>query len=127
MTQILVYFKILNDSVSYCIYETNDGTCNINYLATQKNQQEFKSKIISEVCDQDQSIPGCSWSTFSIEQGNAFLSVEYWIYIPDLLLNDDGMMDAALSFEDYEYMTDTSFTRFQVRENGQIEAAKIVA
>ena len=47
----IIYFKQISDSISYCLFEVNDGTCQITFVATQKNQKHYKKVKIGNQCD----------------------------------------------------------------------------
>src|SRR5688572_25361831 len=43
---VVTFFKRLSDSASYCIYQVDDGVCQMTFVATQKNKKKYKSSKI---------------------------------------------------------------------------------
>ena len=61
---VVTFFKKLSDSTSYCIYEVDDGVCQITIVATQKNKKKYKSLKIGNECDEDFAFPLYSRTTY---------------------------------------------------------------
>ena len=60
----VIYFKQISDSISYCLYEVNDGTCQRTYVATQKKQKHYKKLEVGDQCDGDFSQPSYSYTGY---------------------------------------------------------------
>src|SRR5688500_9314343 len=58
----VVYFRQLNDSASYCLFELNDETCSSTFLATQVHRKNKQVRQVEEDCDGDFSQPEYSYS-----------------------------------------------------------------
>lgn len=126
MTQKLTYFKVLNDSITYCIYETDDGVCLRTNLATQKYQGEFEDKEIAYSCDQDQSMPGYRWTTFRIIPEHAILSTQYSAFIVDSLWSEESGIKDNRFFDDCPHNLDSNIYQFTVTATGEIERLAII-
>jgi hypothetical protein len=60
----VTFFKKLSDSISYCLYEVNDGVCQITFVATQKNKKKYKRYKIGNECNEDFANPIYSTTTY---------------------------------------------------------------
>jgi hypothetical protein len=60
----VTFFKKFSDSISYCIYDFNNGVCQITFVATQKNRQKYKLFEIGNECDQDFANPEYSSTSY---------------------------------------------------------------
>ncbi|SRR5260221_1643384 len=60
----VTFFKKLSDSTSYCLYEVNDGVCQIIFVATQKNKKKYKRLKIGNECDEDFANPVYSRTSY---------------------------------------------------------------
>src|SRR5215813_902785 len=50
---MIIFFRKLSDTTSYCVYEVNDGLCQITFVATQRNRRDYKRVKIANICDAD--------------------------------------------------------------------------
>ena len=67
---VIVFFRRLSDSTSYCVYEVNDGICQMTFVATQRNKKDFKRFKIGNVCDADFSIPEYTYTIYKHDSLN---------------------------------------------------------
>lgn len=67
---VIVYFRRLSDSTSYCVYEVNDGICQMTFVATQRNKKDFKRFKIGNVCDADFSVPEFTYTIYKHDSLN---------------------------------------------------------
>ncbi|HET9826129.1 MAG TPA: hypothetical protein VFP87_12400 [Chitinophagaceae bacterium] len=67
---VVIFFKRLSDSTSYCVYEVNDGPCQMTFVATQRNQKDFKRFKIGNVCDADFSVPQYTYTIYKHDSLN---------------------------------------------------------
>ena len=75
----IIYFKQISDSISYCLYDVNDGTCQITFVATQKNQKHYKKFKVGNQCDGDFSQPSYSYTDF--EHDSVTRSIKMTTYV----------------------------------------------
>ena len=120
-TQKVKYFKQLNDSLSICIIETEDGICLKYFLSTIIDGNEFQKVEISTSCDHEQSNPVYSWSSYLLLNDTVINSTEYVEYIPKKFLNKEGMIETGKSFNDYETYKDSSMFQYKILMNGIIK------
>lgn len=67
---MVIFFRKLSDTTSYCVYEVNDGVCQITFVATQRNRKDFKRAKIGNICDADFSIPTYSYTIYKHDSLN---------------------------------------------------------
>jgi hypothetical protein len=67
---VVVYFKKLTDTTSYCVYEVNDGVCQMTFVATQRNRKDFKRIKIGNICDADFSLPTYMYTIYKHDSLN---------------------------------------------------------
>jgi hypothetical protein len=48
LSKEVLFFRQLNENVSYCLYVENTGTGSTTYIATQRNQQHLKDTVIGD-------------------------------------------------------------------------------
>lgn len=120
MMQEIISFKRLNDSVTYCIYETNDGLCGLTFLATQVAYKEKQKVEIAGACDHDQSIPYYTWNEYKMINDTTFRSIEYTDFIPEKYLDKNGEIEEGKYYEDYELERETSFIMIYITSAGII-------
>ena len=74
----IVYFKQLNDSTTYCLFQMNDELCSSTFLATQVNRKNKQVRQVEEDCDGDFSQPEYSYSDYKYDTlSNTFITTEY--------------------------------------------------
>ena len=74
----IVYFKQLNDSTTYCLFQMNDELCSSTFLATQVNRKNKQVRQVEEDCDGDFSQPEYSYSDYKYDTlSNTFVTTEY--------------------------------------------------
>jgi hypothetical protein len=61
---VVTFFKKISDSVSYCLFQVEDGVCQITFIATQKNKKKYKRFKIGSQCDEDFANPIYSTTTY---------------------------------------------------------------
>jgi hypothetical protein len=75
---VIIFFKKLSDTTSYCVYEVNDGVCQLTFLATQRNRKDFKRLKIGNICDADFSSPIYSYTIYKHDSANRTIrSIEH--------------------------------------------------
>src|SRR5580765_5095907 len=67
---VIIYFKKLSDTTSYCVYEVNDGVCQMTFVATQRNRKDFKRIKIGNICDADFSLPTYTYTIYKHDSLN---------------------------------------------------------
>ena len=67
---VIIFFKKLSDTTSYCVYEVNDGVCQITFVATQRNRRDFKRAKIGNICDADFSLPTYAYTIYKHDSLN---------------------------------------------------------
>ena len=60
----IIFFKQISDTISYCLYEVNDGVCQRTYVSTQKNHKHYKKLKVGNQCDADFSQPSYSYTDY---------------------------------------------------------------
>ena len=74
----VVYFRQLNDSASYCLFQLSDPTCSSTFLATQVNRKNHQISQVEENCDGDFSQPEYSYSEYRLDTlSHTFVTTEY--------------------------------------------------
>ncbi len=74
----VVYYRELNDSVSYCIFQMTDELCLTTFLATQVNRHNKQIRQLEENCDGDFSQPEYTYSEFRFDSSaHIFTTTEY--------------------------------------------------
>ncbi len=88
----VVYFRQLNDSASYCIFQLSDETCSSTFLATQVNRKNSQIRQVEENCDGDFSQPEYSWSAYRYDTvSHTFITTEYVEKAkPEFLIEENG-------------------------------------
>jgi hypothetical protein len=75
---VIIFFRKLSDSTSYCVYEVNDGLCQLTFVATQRNRRDFKRAKIGNICDADFSLPIYAYTIFKLDSLNRTIrSIEH--------------------------------------------------
>lgn len=69
----VVFYQELSESISYCLYEVDDGVCHMTFVATQKNKRKFRRFKIGSEFDEDFAVP--QYSTTSFEHNPAKRSI----------------------------------------------------
>ena len=123
----LVYFKKINDSISYCIYNVFSGTCGVSYLATQVNQRPLENLQVSEGCDADLSIPSYSYSDYSLDSSRyVIITTEYSEEAKKEFLTDDGRSyKQGFDDENSEKIRDTIKTIRKIEPSGKVTSWEI--
>ena len=74
----IIFFKKLSDTTSYCVYEVNDGVCQLTFVATQRNRKDYKRAKIGNICDADFALPMYSYTIYKHDSLNRTIrSVEH--------------------------------------------------
>ena len=113
-------YKIVNDSVIYCIYKQIDGVCERYFLATLVNKKQAENLEIGYNCDHDLSRPSYTWKEFVIKSSNIILTAEYTESVHDSLMDENGWMKKEYDFLDAEKLVDTARQVFQIDQQGSI-------
>jgi hypothetical protein len=75
---VIIFFKKLSDTTSYCVYEVNDGLCQLTFVATQRNRRDFKRAKIGNICDADFSLPIYTYTIYKHDSLNRIIrSIEH--------------------------------------------------
>jgi hypothetical protein len=75
---VIIFFRKLSDTTSYCVYEVNDGLCQMTFVATQRNRRDFKRVKIGNICDADFSFPTYSYTIYKHDSLNRTIrSIEH--------------------------------------------------
>ncbi len=117
-------YRIVNDSISYCIYQQMDGVCSRRILDTYTKQIKTDSLEIAENCDHDLSLPTYSWKEFEVKSSNIILTTEFIESVHDSLIDENGMMKKGYDFMEAETTVDTIKQVFQVNNQGLIKEIK---
>jgi len=72
---VVTFFQKLSDSTSYCLYEVNDGVCQITFVATQKRKSKYKRSKIGNECDKDFADQAYSSTTYEHDSLKRFITV----------------------------------------------------
>lgn len=67
---VVIFFRRLSDTTSYCVYEVNDGVCDMTFVATQRNKKDFKRFKIGNVCDANYSVPEYTYTIYKHDSLN---------------------------------------------------------
>jgi len=67
---VITYFKKLSDTTSYCVYEVNDGLCQMTFVATQRNRKDFKRMKVGNICDADFTVPTYTYTIYKHDSLN---------------------------------------------------------
>jgi len=88
----IVYFRQLNDSASYCLFQLSDQTCSSTFLATQVNRKNKQVTQVEENCDGDFSQPEYSYSDYRYDTlSHTFITTEYKeMANPEYLIVENG-------------------------------------
>ncbi len=126
ITHEVIQFNIINDSLSSCIINSNDGICAKYFLATQLSKKEIDFIELAEDCDHEQSIPEHSWSEYKIINSKKVNTTEYNEFIPDSLLID-GEIPIGKGLEDFEFIRSVKNFEFNILKNGNIEKSELIS
>lgn len=75
---VIIFFRKLSDTSSYCVYEVNDGLCQLTFVATQRNRRDFKRVKIGNICDADFSLPTYAYTIYKHDSLNRTIrSIEH--------------------------------------------------
>ncbi|MCB9334812.1 MAG: hypothetical protein H6586_01570 [Flavobacteriales bacterium] len=118
--QSIVKFIELNDSISYCIYESIGGVCSNTYLATHKYNKKLQSIVIAENCDHDLSIPNYSWKEYKLKDDYIIEITEFIQSVPIEFLNEEGQFNDGETFEDFELLEYKYYSSIEITETGEI-------
>jgi len=110
----------LNDSLSYAIYEFNDGICSKQTLDTYLNKKEVDQIEISVGCDRDLSIPEYEWKEYELIKSKIIKLKAYREYVHDSLIDSNGYMKDRYDFLEAETKTDSVITLYEIQVNGEI-------
>ena len=110
----------LNDSISYAVFEFNDGVCSINYLKTFLNQKEKENIEIGLNCDHEISIPEYKWKTYEFITSERINLVEYREYVHDSMIDSNGRIKEGFDFLELETKIDSVFKLITIENNGKI-------
>ena len=116
----IVLFENVNDSVTYCVVEQNDGVCQWYFLLTQVNRVETGNAVLGHNCDHDQSRPEYSWKEYSVGSTHSFKTIEYTETVHDSLIDENGHMKEGYEYESAEKLLDTAQKVLQVTQSGKI-------
>jgi hypothetical protein len=87
---VVIFFRKLSDTTSYCVYEVNDGVCQLTFVATQRNRRDFKRAKIGNICDADFSLPTYSYTIYKHDSLNRIIrSIEHFQKAKDKYLVKD--------------------------------------
>jgi len=118
-SKINKYMK-LNDSISFAIFEFNDGVCTKFSLDTFLNEKEIDALEISVSCDHDLSIPEYEWKEYQLIEPKTIKLKEYREYVHDSLIDSNGHMKDEYDFSEAETKIDTVISFFQIQANGEV-------
>ena len=75
----VIFYKQMSDSISYCLYEVNDGTCQLTFIATQKKQKHYKKLEVGNECDADFSQPSYSYTNYTHDSVNRSIKMTTYV------------------------------------------------
>jgi len=120
MTQKIVDFKQVNDSVTFSIQELSTGTCLTSFLTTQIHNIETEELEISDECDHDLSQPKYSWKIFKFKESLIIQTTEYTEYVHDSLIDSDGFMKDGYDFIEVDTKIDSIISTYKITDKGKI-------
>ncbi len=125
----VTYFRQLNDSATYCLFQISDELCAYTFLATQVNRKNKEIRQIEENCDGDFSQPEYTYSDYRFDSSsNTFTTTEYKETAkPEFLIEENGnkRFKEGYNMENAKTTTDSMVVVRRVRADGKIsEAAK---
>ena len=124
VNQELKDYRIVNDSISFCIYEQMDGVCSRSILDTYTEQIKTDSLHIAEACDHDLSNPVYTWMEYETRSLNLIVIKEFTESVVDSFLTDNGEIKGGYDFIEVETKFDTTRTVYQINERGKIKEIK---
>ncbi|WP_271766246.1 hypothetical protein [Aquimarina algiphila] len=110
----------LNDSISYAIFEFNDGVCSKHSMDTYLNEKEVDHIEISVGCDHDLSVPEYEWKEYEMITPKTIKLKEYREYAHDSLIDSNGYMKDEYDFLEVETKIDSVINLFEIQANGEI-------
>lgn len=114
-------FKLLNDSISYCIIEIHSEVCLEEFIVTQFNKQTKDMLKIAELCDSDLSLPFYNCINYNMLNDTIFMIKNYREYIPDSLLTLNGEIPNEQSREFFEGLViDSTISEIKILNDGNI-------
>lgn len=75
----VIFYKQMSDSISYCLYEVNDGTCQLTFIATQKKQKHYKKLEVGNECDADFFQPSYSYTNYTHDSVNRSIKMTTYV------------------------------------------------
>lgn len=114
----------LNDSISYAIFEFNDGVCSKHSLETYLNEKEVDQIEISVGCDHDLSIPEYEWKEYQMIEAKTIKLKKYREYVHDSMIDSNGYMKSEYDFLEADTKIDSVITFFEIQANGDIKKQK---
>ena len=113
-------FNELNDSLSTCVFVSNDGVCSKYSLATYLNQKKVENVEIGIECDHDMSIPKHEWQEFKFSSAKTFQTIGFSEYVHDSLIDNNGYMKEEHDFMESETKIDSIIKIFEINKMGNI-------
>lgn len=113
-------YQIINDSISFCIYEKLDVVCQRVILHTYSKQTKTDSLEISEICDHDLSIPIYNWKEYEIKSSNQIIVIDFKESVVESFINNKGEIKRDYDFDDAETKIDTTTRVYKINKNGRI-------
>ena len=121
ITQEVLEFKRLNDSVTYVVCLRLDGVCMTTVLNTHKGQRTFKDLEVGKLCDHDLSQPSYKWKDYQLRDPNNIEVVEYHESVHDTLIDSMGRMRQGFDYTEATKVVDTVTQFYRVTMSGEIE------
>ena len=122
-SKIIKYTK-LNDSLSYAIFDFNDGVCSKYSLETYVNEKEVDYLEIGQSCDHDLSTPEYKWKEYEIIDPKKIKLKEYREYVHDSLIDSKGNMKEEYDFMEADTKIDSTISILKINSNGTTDKIK---
>lgn len=125
----LVFYKQMNDSVSYCIYRADNGVCMLYYLATQKNRKRFTESQIANKCTPENSSITFTSSSFQLDSiSNVIVVINETETASDQYIVNDGQFKRFKpGFNRTNAVIEKTETKKQLKidDSGVVEESKV--
>jgi hypothetical protein len=125
---IVIYFKKLSDTTSYCVYEVNDGLCEMTFVATQRNRKDFKRMMVGNICDANFSLPTYTYTIYKHDSLNRVIrSIDHVQKAKDkyLVKDDKGeRFKQGYNLDNVETLKSSTTTTISINKDGSLIVKK---
>jgi hypothetical protein len=129
----LQYYKQLSDSISFCLFWIHDGVhddvCSFTWLATQKNQKDFRQAEIAHNCDADLSFPSYAYKLATYDSTTlTFRCTDYTETAePEYIVRDSTGLHfkEGFSMDNTELRKDSVVHEMKVLSSGEIRIKRL--